>query len=239
MSKRNAYILHPNGGTKTLSFYIYDSGSSHYVPYTSSKDLTQWHHYIGTYNGATLKIYEDGVLMNSVNYTGNIDLTTDNLYIGLDNCCGGRYFNGNIDEAVIYDKALTATEVEERYLKYGAEMSSLTADDNSGGVPGIQAGDTVTIVFNAETNAPTIDASNIDTVLALNNGHSWLDGSGAIGSVVWSTTTETNDTLTITLSDTTNVPTIEVGDSVALDETTIANKYGDPILGSGTIGGSF
>jgi len=112
------------------------------------------------------------------------------------------FFNGVVDELVIYNKALTATELKKRYRTWA---TSSVADNNSGGGVNVQAGDRVTIIFDAETNADTINASNIDTALALNNSHSWKDGSGAIGSAVWSTTTNTNDTLTITLSDTTSV----------------------------------
>ncbi|MEE9278187.1 MAG: hypothetical protein V3V06_07220, partial [Dehalococcoidia bacterium] len=73
--------------------------------------------------------------------------------------------------------------------------------DNNGGAAGVQAGDRVTLIFDSSTNALAITAANIDTALQLANGHTWLDGAGAIGGAVWTTTTSANDTLVVTLSD--------------------------------------
>jgi hypothetical protein len=84
----------------------------------------------------------------------------------------------------------------------------------------------------------SVDASNIDTVLALNNGHSWLDGSGNIDSAVWSTRIYPNDTLTITLSVNNGAPTVTVGDIITLDGN-IKDRGGKGIVGSVTIGGGF
>jgi hypothetical protein len=96
-------------------------------------------------------------------------------------------------------------------------MTSAVADDNSGGGPGIQAGDRVVISFNCATNYP-IGAPNIDTVLQLSDGHTWLDGSGNIGGASWDSY---NDTLTITLSTGNGVPGVAVGDSVTIPAGTI------------------
>ncbi len=103
------------------------------------------------------------------------------------------------------------------------EMSSAVASDGTNAVSGIDDDDTVTITFTEDTNGPTINASNIDTVLALSDSHTWKDGSGAIGSAVWSTVTKTNDTLTITLSTATSDPTVAVGDTITLDGSTITD----------------
>jgi hypothetical protein len=103
---------------------------------------------------------------------------------------------------------------------------------------GIQAGDYVVIKFDGATNGAFIDASNIDSILTLNNGHSWLDGSGNIGSAVWSTTTYTNDTLTITLSTTGGPPSVAVGNIVTPDGT-ITDSSGNPILNKAVVEGSF
>jgi hypothetical protein len=96
----------------------------------------------------------------------------------------------------------------------------------------------VVITFSGETDGATINAANIDSALTLSGGHSWKDGSNAIGSAVWSTTTYTNDTLTITLSAATSAPTVAPTDTVTLDGT-IKDNVGRAIVDSITIGGSF
>lgn len=124
-----------------------------------------------------------------------------------------------------------------------SDISSVTttsaiASDASGGGAGIQVGDKATIIFNGATQGTAINSSNINTALALNNSHSWLDGLGGITSVVWSTATYTNDTLTITLSDNGSTPTVATGDTITLDGI-IKDSLGGAISGSISVTGSF
>jgi len=119
-----------------------------------------------------------------------------------------------------------------------ASIVSATASDASGQGAGIQTGDKVTIRFDRATQGTTINAGNINTALALNNGYSWLDGLLGIGSANWSTTTYINDILTITLSTTGGSPSVAVGDTITLDGT-IKDVGLAPIIDSETITGSF
>ncbi len=92
--------------------------------------------------------------------------------------------------------------------------------------------DTVTISFSESTNGPaTITPANIDSILALNNGHLW----GTIKSAVWNS--PNNDSLTITLSGDTG---IAVGDTITFDESTIADITDgfNPIYGTVIIKGN-
>jgi len=211
--------------------------------------LNEWTHVVATYDGAAGAMYlyingqEEGSLLTGVpasigdpslgwriGGSNEADVQNGNTTnLALDS------FNGIIDEVIVYDRALSPDEVQERF----EGIISITANDSSGGGAGIQGGDQVVILLNAGTNAPAIDASNIDAVLALDNGHSWLDGSGNIGSAVWSTTTTADDTLTVTLSDSSGVPTVAVDDVIVLDGETIRNGGDAPINDFGTVKGSF
>ena len=66
----------------------------------------------------------------------------------------------------------------------GPTLNSATAY-GTGSANGKDAGDTIVLVFNEVTNKATINAANVNTVLALNNTHSWLDGAGALGGAAW------------------------------------------------------
>ena len=91
-------------------------------------------------------------------------------------------------------------------------VSAVATDTNS--QTGIQAGDKVVITFSEPIQTdPKITSANINKILPLNNGHSWLDGSGNIGSVSLSTD---GTTMTIILSATTSAPTVAIGDSINL-----------------------
>ena len=72
----------------------------------------QWHHYAGSYDGATLNVYVDGALSD----TRQIALgqyTLDDLAVGCDLNFGARVqrFDGAIDDVRLYGRALGAAEV--------------------------------------------------------------------------------------------------------------------------------
>ena len=69
------------------------------------------------FNGTTSKIYVNGSLENEENYgTNTVNTKTWDLTIGIWSAVGGgRKFNGTIDEVRIYDRALTAEEIEDLY----------------------------------------------------------------------------------------------------------------------------
>ena len=118
VSKRSAYIMHPLSGSKNVTFYIYDGGwVSALFSAPAAFDITEWHHYVGTYDGSTIRIYVDGgTYTGETSHSGSIDTTdTGSLFIGRDDGSDDRYFNGSIDEVVIYSKALTDDEVESLY----------------------------------------------------------------------------------------------------------------------------
>ncbi|KAI0209107.1 hypothetical protein LSAT2_006170 [Lamellibrachia satsuma] len=74
---------------------------------------SKWHHVALVYNGAKLKIYQDGVLKKITTLTGSIVDTDCSLYIGFmgsDNVKG--YFEGYIDDLRVYTRTLSLSEVK-------------------------------------------------------------------------------------------------------------------------------
>ncbi|RME91188.1 MAG: hypothetical protein D6767_05580, partial [Candidatus Hydrogenedentota bacterium] len=121
-------------------------------------------------------------------------------------------------------------------------MLSAFASDNTTILNGPDGDDTVVITFSESTNAPVINSSNINTVLAPSNAHSWLDGAGAITSAVWSSTTVANDTLTITMGSDAVQATIQTDptpDSITADGTTIQDAAGNATNNTITLSGTF
>ena len=72
-----------------------------------------WQHIVGTYDGSYLKIYINGNLSKSVSYTTNAVANTTPLRIGARD--DGSYFNGLIDEVIIFNRALSGAEVLSHY----------------------------------------------------------------------------------------------------------------------------
>tara|TARA_R110000796_G_scaffold247356_1_gene372773 strand:- start:282 stop:2009 length:1728 start_codon:yes stop_codon:yes gene_type:complete len=112
------------GGCGDLLFGINSTGNGTVswggqcnVPFLSVTSTTSiadgsWHHVVATYNGSVAAIYIDGNLNISSGRSGIF--TPGNITIG---SSGGssEFFNGKIASTRIYEKALTAAEVQQNY----------------------------------------------------------------------------------------------------------------------------
>ena len=79
----------------------------------------EWFHLVGAYDGAMLRLYVNGELKGTADYTGIIRRDTGNIYIGGDVPNSRYFFNGKIDEAKIYSRALTQDQIREHFnLRY-------------------------------------------------------------------------------------------------------------------------
>jgi hypothetical protein len=74
----------------------------------------QWTHVAGSYDGATMAVYINGVQAGTLATTGAIPTNASPLRLGADSA-GGSLFAGAIDEAKVYSRALTATEINNQY----------------------------------------------------------------------------------------------------------------------------
>jgi hypothetical protein len=77
---------------------------------TGALTANTWTHLAGTYDGATLRLYVNGVQVAILAWTGTIATSANPLQIGGDSIYG-QYFQGQIDEVRIYNRALSASEV--------------------------------------------------------------------------------------------------------------------------------
>jgi PKD repeat protein len=97
-------------------------GSNRIVQSGSSIVDGQWHHVVGTLGGGAMRLYVDGVEVDSLTdvpmartYTGYWRVGGDNLS-GWANRPSSDYFNGTIDEPAVYPRALTAAEVAQNFV---------------------------------------------------------------------------------------------------------------------------
>ncbi|EGT3616520.1 DUF4981 domain-containing protein [Clostridium perfringens] len=96
-----------------LDFFIHDGNTwiSLKTKNIPSNWKNNWHHVAGTYDGSQLKLYIDGELVGEKDHVGNISSNNYPVTIGGD-AETGRRSNMIIDSVRIYDKALTAEELE-------------------------------------------------------------------------------------------------------------------------------
>jgi hypothetical protein len=74
--------------------------------------LNAWVHLAATYDGTTQRLYVNGVQVATLASSGSIRASTGVLRIGGNNIWTNEWFAGLIDEVRVYNKALTAAEVQ-------------------------------------------------------------------------------------------------------------------------------
>jgi hypothetical protein len=186
---RNKYILAKgaNGGLAAsyalytgengLQFFVYDGGT-----FVASPDAGpgiwdgNWHHVVGTYDGAKVRLYVDGAEVGTGTPT-NLQIrynlpTSNDLFIGTYGDPTSFYnFNGLIDEPSVYNRALSAAEVKALYAAGSAGKSPLAGtyvNLQTGQASGLRGG---------IAHIQNVIGSAFDNIL-VGNGNNVLSGGG-------------------------------------------------------------
>ncbi|HCQ15005.1 MAG: hypothetical protein CMI36_06905 [Owenweeksia sp.] len=115
------YILHLS--TNTLEGRIRNSAGNNFDVSATGFQINTWQHVVLTYNGSALKIYLNGSLSDNVAASGSITNTTETLNLGRIPFSSADFMlGGQLDEVGLWDKALSAAEVNCLY-NYGLESS--------------------------------------------------------------------------------------------------------------------
>jgi len=75
--------------------------------------LGSWTHLAGVFDGAAVRVYVDGVEASSAVATGAIVPSTSDLELGRDPSNTYRHYSGLIDDAAVYGRALSASEIKQ------------------------------------------------------------------------------------------------------------------------------
>lgn len=119
------------GGHASIGFGVYDSGRASVEGFTDAgyiflyadEDIEQdrYYHIVGTYDGTTVKLYYDGVMIKEAKLGGAIKFPASSQYLGIGGDAGETdqgesMMNGSLAIARIYSKALTDSQVYNLYL---------------------------------------------------------------------------------------------------------------------------
>jgi hypothetical protein len=133
----------------------YDGGSNARVFSGVTFSVGQWYHLACAYDGTTLKFYVDGVLKGSAPI-GPAAANTDPLHIGV-------FYDGAVDEAMLFKRALTATEIQDLYAAHAPDR------------PAMPTGYVGYWKFDAGTGATAVDSSG-NNLTGTINGATWATG---------------------------------------------------------------
>jgi hypothetical protein len=106
-----AYGLYANENVARPSAYVHIGSAEPSAAGTSALAVNTWSHLAATYDGSTIRIYVNGVQVGSRTQTGSIAVSTGALRIG-GNTVWGEWFAGRIDDVRIYNRALSAAEIQ-------------------------------------------------------------------------------------------------------------------------------
>jgi hypothetical protein len=116
--------------------------------------LNTWSHLASTYDGATSRVFVNGVQVASKAFTGTIASSTGAVRIG-GNSVWGEFFAGRLDEVRIYNRALSAAEITtDMNTAVGTLPADVTAPTVAITAPGAGAtvAGTVTLTASASDN---------------------------------------------------------------------------------------
>jgi hypothetical protein len=99
------------GGADAPAGYGRIGGVDQAVRGTARISTTDWTHLAMTYDGTMQRFYVNGVEVGTHAQTGSMAVGDEPLRIGGDATFAGEFFKGLIDEVKVYNRALTAAEI--------------------------------------------------------------------------------------------------------------------------------
>jgi hypothetical protein len=133
MIKNYTYFMYASArGCGTGGILAGLSGTGKNVCDTTPLAVNTWTHLAVTYDGAAVRLYRNGVLKASAAVTGGPAVTAGTLQLGASQY--GEHFKGKIDEARVYNRALSAAEVT---ALFNATTSTPATDLNGDGVTNV------------------------------------------------------------------------------------------------------
>jgi hypothetical protein len=114
LSKNNDYFLLFNyEQLGSLGWLIKDPSGTNHVVHSKTNEWKKdvWYHAAGTFDGKELKIYVDGAMEASLQWSGKAGTSKLAIWIGADDV--PNYFPGAIDDFRIYKRALSEADVKQ------------------------------------------------------------------------------------------------------------------------------
>jgi hypothetical protein len=113
----------------TTTFYKYGAYSWRYTHggvggefYHTAGVATGWAHWVITYDGSTIEVFQNGNSLGSTSSSGTADFS-DGFKIGYWAAGGSYAWSGYIPISKIYNRALSSNEVQQNYRQYKSRFN--------------------------------------------------------------------------------------------------------------------
>ncbi|GII85544.1 hypothetical protein Ssi03_35340 [Sphaerisporangium siamense] len=106
-----SYALYASNGSQPNGWAVNTGGTEGSVDSSQNIPTGTWSHLALTYDGSKLAFYLNGTKTGEANLTGALRADGGPLRIG-GNSAWGEYFSGLIDEVRVYNRALSASEIQ-------------------------------------------------------------------------------------------------------------------------------
>jgi hypothetical protein len=148
------------------SSYVRIAGTTTGAVGSALLPVNGWSHLAATYDGATLRLYVNGLQVGSLAVPGSITVSTGALRFA-GNSVWGEYFAGLIDEIRIYNRALSQAEIQSDMSSSVGGASDTTPPtvirtSPANGAAGVTTSTTVTVTFDEPMDPATINTSSFE-----------------------------------------------------------------------------
>jgi hypothetical protein len=106
------------GSSRKIYFRICTDGSLATLsdcPSATAISTGVWYHFAGTYDGAAMRVFINGTLDNSLPKSGAVFDSAEEVKVGRYGYYSGWVFHGAIDDVIIWNRALSSSEVWQVY----------------------------------------------------------------------------------------------------------------------------
>jgi phosphatidylserine/phosphatidylglycerophosphate/cardiolipin synthase-like enzyme len=110
------YGIWMNSAEKIVAGFETSGGADNFLTSSASYNEGAWHYAVVTFDGATLKLYVDGVQIGTKATTAKPDSSgTQALRIGANSRALDTYFTGSIDDVKLVKRALSSNEILQQF----------------------------------------------------------------------------------------------------------------------------
>ena len=186
-------------------------GSNFNVGLSATLNSDEWYNVTVTYDGSLVKIYKNGIEIHSMSKTGSLQTSSIPLRFGRRGGAGSYncYFNGDIDDIGIWNRALTQQEITDLYNASTCQTptATITSQGNTTFCQGnsvvLEATSGSNYTYQWYSNDNTINGETNQTYTATTSGNytvKVIDGTCDATSSATTVTVNSNPTVSFTLS---------------------------------------